>query len=68
MTQINLRVSTPVAGLFFLQNHPRTATQHLMLMAQGVVDMLLYQPFTVCVGGFEDNSLYLFKQGVLGIP
>lgn len=54
-TQIGLCVSRPAAGRCFLQNHPRTAMRNLVLMAQGVMDVVSYQRFTVCVNSFGPN-------------
>lgn len=48
MTQNTVCVPTPVTDLRLVQNAPHTAMHHLMLLAQGVMNVIPHQPFTVC--------------------
>ena len=65
MTQAMIRVATPVGGLCFLQNHPKTARKDLCLMAQGVMDLFLGEPFTVLVGNFGHRAVHVPKHTVV---
>ena len=67
MTQATVRVATPVAGLCFLQNHPRTAKKNLSLMAQGVMDINADILFSVIMSNFSHHSVHLLKYNVIGI-
>ena len=65
MTQAMERVATPVGGLFFLQNHPKTAHKNLSLMAQGVMDLFPGEPFTVLVSNFGNCAVHVPKHTVV---
>ena len=67
MTQAMVRVATPVGGLCFLQNHPKTAHKNLCLMAQGVMDLFPGEPFTVLVSNFGNRAVHVPKHTVVGL-
>ena len=67
MTQAMVRVATPVGGLCFLQNHPKTAHKNLCLMAQGVMDLFPGEPFTVLVSNFGNRAVHVTKHTVVGL-
>ena len=68
MTPATVRVATPVAGLCFLQNHPRMAKKSLSLMAQGVMHINPDIPFSVIMSNFSHHAVHLPKHTVIGIP
>ena len=67
MTQAMVRVATPVGGLFFLQNHPKTAHKNLCLIAQGVMDLFPGEPFTVLVRNFGNCAVHVPNHTVVGL-
>lgn len=67
MTPITDCVSTPAAGLYFLQNDPRTVMRHLTTLAQGVMNVIHHQPFTLCVSKLGDKPVHQPRHTTLGI-
>ena len=67
MTQAMVRVATPVGGLCFLQNHPKTAHKNVCLIAQGVLDLFPGDPFTVLVNNFGNRAVHAPKHTVVGL-
>ena len=67
MTQAMVRVATPVGGLCFLQNHPKTAHKNLCLMAQVVMGLFPGEPFTVLVSNFGNGAVHVPKHTVVGL-
>ena len=67
ITQAMVRVATPVGGLCFLQNHPKTAHKNLCLMIQGVMDLFPGDPFTVLFRNFGNRAVHVPKHTVVGL-
>ena len=68
MTQAMVRVATPVG---VLRREPslesETAHKNLCLMAQGVIDLFLGEPFTVLVSNFGNRAVHVHKHTVVGL-
>ena len=66
MSQREVLVNTDARGLLFLQNHPKTVTKNLSLMANGIMECA-GQPFWVTLSNFRDRAVRLSKGSVIGL-
>ena len=67
MTQAVVEVATPVGGLCFLQNSPKTAHKNLTLLAQGVMDVIPEEPFSAMLSNFGHRPIHIPKHTVVGL-
>ena len=67
MTLAMVRAATPVGGICFLQNPPKTAHNNLTLMAQGVMDVVPEKPFSVMFSNFGHRAVHIPKHTVVGL-
>ena len=67
LTQVLVRVATPVGRLCFLQNHLKTGHKNSYLMAQGVMDLFPGGPFTVLVSNVGHQAFHVPKYTVFGL-
>lgn len=66
MSQGEVLVNTDTRGLLFLQNHPKTLTMNLSLMANGIMECT-ERPFWVTVSNLRDWPVRLSKGGRLRV-
>ena len=66
MSQREVMVNTDARGLLFLQNHPKTVTKNLSLMANGIMECT-GKPFWVTISNFRDRTVRLSKGSVVGL-
>ena len=50
-----------------MQNHPKMVHKHLSLMANGMMDVLPHQPFSVFFSNFGDKPVTVPKNAVVGL-
>lgn len=67
MTQAEVQVSANVGGLSFLQFNPRTVRKRLVLMANGVIELIPKRSFQILVYNFVHAPIHLAKNIIVGL-